>query len=46
MNSHPVEIFLDIVIRRILFNILEVILVVPVYTALRVILRECFIEHE
>lgn len=45
VSSHPVEIFLAILIGGILFGVLGMILAVPVYTVLRVILREFFSEH-
>lgn len=45
VSSHPVEIFLAIIIGGTLFGVLGMIIAVPIYTALRVIFREFFSEH-
>lgn len=44
VKSHPLEIFLIIIIGGILFGILGMILAVPTYTALKVVLKE-FLSH-
>ncbi|WP_195909854.1 AI-2E family transporter [Bacteroidetes bacterium endosymbiont of Geopemphigus sp.] len=46
IQSHPVEIFLAILIGGILFGVLGMILAVPAYTVIRVALWEFFKEHE
>lgn len=46
IQSHPVEIFLAILIGGILFGVLGMILAVPAYTVVRVVLWEFFKEHE
>jgi predicted PurR-regulated permease PerM len=45
-KSHPLEIFLVILISGYLFGILGMVLAVPSYTAIKVILKEFFAEHE
>ena len=42
VRSHPLEIFLVIIIGGILFGVLGMIIAVPAYTTLRVILKEFF----
>jgi predicted PurR-regulated permease PerM len=42
VKSHPLEIFLVILISGLLFGILGIIVAVPAYTVLRVILKEFF----
>jgi len=44
MKSHPLEIFLIILIAGILFGIVGMIVAIPTYTALKVILKE-FLSH-
>lgn len=45
-KSHPLEIFLVILVGGILFGILGMVLAVPTYTALKVILKEFLSENE
>lgn len=45
VKSHPLEIFLIIIIGGILFGILGMILAVPAYTALKVILKEFMSQY-
>ncbi len=45
-KSHPLEIFLVILVGGILFGILGMVLAVPTYTALKVILKEFISENE
>ena len=44
VKAHPIEIFLVIIIAGSLFGVVGMILAVPVYTVIRVILREFFSE--
>jgi predicted PurR-regulated permease PerM len=46
MKSHPLEIFLVILIAGILFGVLGLILAVPTYTAIKVILKEFLSENK
>ena len=46
VNSHPLEIFLVIIIGGLLFGIVGMILAVPTYTALKVILKEYLSENQ
>lgn len=46
VKSHPLEIFLIIIIGGLLFGIIGMILAVPSYTALKVILKEYYAENE
>ena len=46
MKSHPLEIFLVILIAGILFGILGMIVAIPTYTALKVILKEFLSEYK
>ncbi|MFG6687314.1 AI-2E family transporter [Mariniflexile sp. HNIBRBA6329] len=46
VKSHPLEIFLVILITGILFGIIGLILAVPVYTAIKVILKEFLSENK
>lgn len=46
VNSHPLEIFLVILVAGSLFGILGMIIAVPVYTILRVIGKEFFPENK
>ncbi len=46
VKSHPLEIFLVILISGLLFGILGMIVAVPAYTVLRVILKEFFSENK
>ncbi|MCX2680860.1 AI-2E family transporter [Galbibacter sp. EGI 63066] len=45
VKSHPLEIFLVIIISGIVFGVTGMILAVPVYTAIKVILREFLSEN-
>ncbi|MBD0832178.1 AI-2E family transporter [Aestuariibaculum sediminum] len=45
VKSHPLEIFLVILITGILFGVIGLILAVPVYTAIKVILKEFLSEN-
>lgn len=45
VKSHPLEIFLVIIIAGILFGITGLIIAVPAYTAVKVILKEFFSEN-
>jgi len=45
-KSHPLEIFLIIIIGGLLFGILGMITAVPIYTALKVILKEFLAENK
>ena len=44
VKAHPIEIFLVIIIAGNLFGVVGMILAIPVYTVIRVILREFFSE--
>lgn len=46
VKSHPLEIFLIIIIGGLLFGITGMILAVPTYTAIKVILKEFLAENE
>ena len=46
VKSHPLEIFLIIIIAGILFGIVGMIVAVPSYTALKVILKEFLAENK
>ncbi|WP_308992270.1 AI-2E family transporter [Mariniflexile litorale] len=46
VKSHPLEIFLVILITGILFGVIGLILAVPVYTAIKVILKEFLSENK
>ena len=45
-KSHPLEIFLIIIIGGLLFGIVGMITAVPLYTALKVILKEFLSENK
>jgi len=46
VKSHPLEIFLVIIIGGLLFGIIGMILAIPIYTALKVILKEFIKDNE
>ncbi|MBT8245232.1 MAG: AI-2E family transporter [Winogradskyella sp.] len=46
VKSHPLEIFLVIIITGILFGIVGMIIAVPTYTAMKVILKEFLSEYK
>lgn len=46
MKSHPLEIFLVILIAGVLFGILGMIVAIPTYTALKVILKEFLSDYK
>ena len=46
VKSHPLEIFLIILTTGILFGVIGLILAVPVYTAIKVILKEFLSENK
>jgi len=46
VRSHPLEIFLVIVISGLLFGVIGMIVAVPVYTALKVILKEFLSDNK
>lgn len=46
VKSHPLEIFLAIIIAGLLFGILGMIVAVPCYTALKVIAKESFSKYK
>lgn len=46
VKSHPLEIFLVIIIAGLLFGIVGMIVAVPTYTAIKVILKEFFNENK
>ncbi len=46
VKSHPLEIFLIIIIAGILFGIVGMIVAVPVYTSIKVILKEFLSEYK
>lgn len=46
VRSHPLEIFLAILIGGLLFNIAGMILAVPTYTALKVLSKEFLSEYK
>jgi predicted PurR-regulated permease PerM len=46
VKSHPLEIFLVILITGILFGVIGLIIAIPAYTALKVILKEFLSENQ
>ncbi|WP_299113422.1 AI-2E family transporter [uncultured Winogradskyella sp.] len=46
VKSHPLEIFLVIIIAGILFGIIGMIVAIPVYTAIKVVLKEFLSEYK
>ncbi|MGB5243696.1 MAG: AI-2E family transporter [Lutimonas sp.] len=46
VKSHPLEIFLIIIIGGLLFGIIGMILAIPIYTAIKVILKEFIKDNE
>ena len=46
VKSHPLEIFLVILIAGILFGILGLIIAIPIYTAIKVILKEFLSDNK
>ena len=46
VKSHPLEIFLVIVIGGLMFGIVGMIVAVPTYTAIKVILKEFLSENK
>lgn len=46
VKSHPLEIFLVIIIAGILFGIIGMVVAIPSYTAIKVILKEFFSENK
>jgi predicted PurR-regulated permease PerM len=46
VKSHPLEIFLIIIIAGLLFGVIGMIVAVPGYTALKVIFKEFFSENQ
>jgi predicted PurR-regulated permease PerM len=46
VRSHPLEIFLVIIIAGILFGIIGMIVAIPTYTALKVILKEFLSDNK
>ena len=46
VKSHPLEIFLFIIIAGLLFGVIGMIVAVPAYTALKVILKEFLSEYK
>ena len=46
VRSHPLEIFIAIIVGGLLFNIGGMILAVPVYTTLKVISKEFLSEYK
>ena len=46
VKSHPLEIFLVILIAGILFGVIGLIVAVPAYTAIKVILKEFLSENK
>lgn len=46
VKSHPLEIFLIIIIGGLLFGVVGMIVAVPVYTALKVILKEFLADNK
>lgn len=46
VKSHPLEIFLIILISGLLFNVLGMIVAIPTYTAIKVIAKEAFSEYK
>ena len=46
VKSHPLEIFLIIIISGILFGVIGMIIAVPAYTAIKVILKEFLSDNK
>ena len=46
VKSHPLEIFLVIIVAGLLFGVVGMIIAVPGYTAIKVILKEFLSENE
>lgn len=46
VKSHPLEIFLIIIVAGLLFGVVGMIIAVPGYTAIKVILKEFLSENE
>ncbi|MCC1484198.1 AI-2E family transporter [Winogradskyella immobilis] len=46
VKSHPLEIFLIIIIAGILFGVIGMVIAIPTYTALKVILKEFLSEYK
>ena len=46
MKSHPLEIFLVIIIAGILFGIIGMVVAIPTYTALKVVLKEFLSDYK
>ena len=46
VKSHPLEIFLVIIIAGLLFGVVGMIVAVPGYTAIKVILKEFLAENQ
>lgn len=46
VKSHPLEIFLVIIIAGILFGIIEMVVAIPFYTAIKVILKEFLSDNK
>jgi len=46
VKSHPLEIFLVIIIAGLLFGVIGMVVAVPSYTAIKVILKEFLSEHK
>ncbi|MAN26546.1 MULTISPECIES: AI-2E family transporter [Mesonia] len=46
VKSHPLEIFLVILIAGLLFNVIGMIVAIPTYTAIKVIAKEAFSEYK
>lgn len=46
VKSHPLEIFLTILIAGLIFGVLGMIIAIPFYTALKVIAKEAFSEYK
>jgi len=46
VKSHPLEIFLVILIAGLLFGVLGMVLAVPVYTVIKVVLKEFLTDNK
>lgn len=46
VKSHPLEIFLVIIIAGLLFGVLGMVIAIPAYTAVKVVLKEFLSEHK
>jgi predicted PurR-regulated permease PerM len=46
VKSHPLEIFLVILIGGLLFGVLGMVLAVPVYTVIKVVLKEFLTDNK